>query len=552
MATLGSGQQQAYGVSTAPSDVLTPDEQAKAAQRQGTSGFFNKVSDFLKANQGSDFAGQIASNVSGKVGSVSGESTKAKEAFQTEAEKGRSQFDEATSKKVIEGAAAYDPNKPVPSYVSGGTGEVAKAPPIGLTNIPASAKVAIQGAADTGMVKQSIESPAATLDEASKQAATRMLSGSYSGPMDVQGAQALQAKAEDVSRLASGFTSGTSPNASAEASRFASLSRLFGSPTYVPGQQKLDALLLTSPQAQQRLAQLRTTGVQGLQGVQSDIASARQSAAQYGQEAGATKKAFLGNITGAISDIDKQAQDAADAQAKANAIAYANAQSELSGDEVSSAYAPLLSGIQSGQNLYNLKLTDYLQKAEDPTKQQAIQLDQLQRLRGLGTLAATDISSNPEYAAAQKIAQSDYDTSKIADEANIARAKTMGFDTSKLQSDARALAKQQQKLQSEYQDLNRAYQNFDTGRLVAPEANKDPGLFGALAGSMTGGGVVGSALGYGAGTALSEQQLKNARQYVFDSRNEYAALQNARNDAMRGLEGFNQTYNPNRKLKFKG
>lgn len=547
MATIGSGQQQAYGVSTAPSDVLTPEEQAKAAQQQGTSGFFNKVSDFLKANQGSDFAGQIASNVSGKVGSVSGESTKAKEAFQTEAEKGRSKYDEATSKKTIEGAAAYDPTNPAPSYAAG-TSEAIKPAPIGITNIPASTKVVTSGAVDTGVVNPPVQPPAAALDDAAKQAATRMLSGNYSGPMDVQGSQGLQAKAEEMSRLASGFTSGTSPNSSAEASRFASLSRLFGSPTYVPGQQKLDALLLTSPQAQQRLAQLRTTGVQGLQGVQSDLASARQAAAQYGQEAGATKKTFLGDITGAMGSIDTEAQDAADAQAIANQAAFAQAQSALAGDQVSKEYQPLLQGV--GGRLYNLKLSDYITAAQDPSKQQTIQSEQLHRLRGLGNLAGDNLNMNPdEYKSALDI-QSAYKT-------DAEKAAGMKFRADEFKAKQSTLDKDYEKVLQRQQVAKAAHdaglaaaldrqQKFDwTGRNNAPgQQGKQIFMTKNAEGLMDfilKGGVTDP--GYGA------ERNRNLEK-VFDDQLAWGDILDEAHNADTARTAFEGLYNPNRKISY--
>lgn len=252
-----------------------------------------------------------------------------------------------------------------------------------------------------------------------------LISGQYSGPQGLQGAQQLQAQAGDVSQLGQALGS--------TAGRIGVLQRFVGSPQYSGGQQNLDSLLLGQTGGQDIAAARRAAlGIQSKVG--SQVNAAQQQAQQLTNQAqgfGTDLQGQFGqNVTGfekGLQDKATQAQTTRDAQIKA-------AQDQLSSGQVSQELADQL-GIGGDQQTFNIDPNKFLNASNLKASEQNIAGTQdyarLAALKQLGgqyaNSAATDVFgkfTGQDAQAGQFDATKAYDPDKAAYQKAVSDAST--------------------------------------------------------------------------------------------------------------------------------
>lgn len=311
-----------------------PPQGAPDASKGTSSGRFNNIGNYIKANQnfnqaGGGLAGKVAGNIQGQVGQVKQQIGDAAGAFGQAANQNRVKYDDG----LVKGALA-DPTK----FAADGN---------------------------------NLNAFAAQRDAA------------YKGPQGLDNQAGLQAGAQNAQQLAT--------NAGTEGGRFGLLKTMFNKPSYTGGQQKLDNLLMQGNKGQ--LKQLQAT--RGLAGqatneLQQQSNAAAAQAKDFTNEADQTKAATNAALTGEQSAQDKLIDDRVlELQGKYDAD-KTGITTGLQAGELSEDHLKTL-GLDDGQQTFGLDLNSYLQTdARKANRANVANTDEYSRMNALAKLAGKD------------------------------------------------------------------------------------------------------------------------------------------------------------------
>lgn len=301
------------------------------AAKGSNSGRFTNISNYLKANQGSNLAGKVAGNIENQSNQVRDALNQSKNQFSEQAQAGRVQGNQNLVNEAIQ-----DPN----SFAA---------------------------------------------NQEKLQQFERLRDAQYKGPQELQGVQKLGSDVENLQSLTK--QTGT------EGGRFNLLRTMFNKPTYSGGQQKLDNLLMQTNQDQ--LNKLRGSNVITSRINQDLNNSSKLAADQGNQLAAeaqniqySTRKALSDEETARQNDLNFRLNDIASKRGDAQK-SFTDLLKE--GKMTSADLAKF--GVDPNQGLYGLtndQLLNYMSTGKEANKYNIASADDYSRFDALSKLAGKD------------------------------------------------------------------------------------------------------------------------------------------------------------------
>ena len=244
--------------------------------------------------------------------------------------------------------------------------------------------------------------------------------GGYTGPKDlggIEGYQDIETKARQATQAAKG--------AATEQGQQALLKETYARPTYTAGQNKLDQVLLGGSQVGKQAIESASSKYAGLEDLFKDTSTKvgntindNINTAYYNQQAFSPAEQAAKNDL--ISQIEKQAQ----IQTAANKNTIDKALSELSNNNLTLS-SQLLSqlGLNTGTNIYDLNLNNYLNTNANPVSlNAAADSNQRNKYLQLSELFG-DSSMNQITDKGENVVPISFDRNKLASDIDAARQR---------------------------------------------------------------------------------------------------------------------------------
>lgn len=314
------------------SSTNSPNQQGQTNPKPTSSGRFQNLNSYLKANQGFNqqnggLAGQINQNLTSKSNDLQQNFAQAKQDYQTSLNNARQRY-------------------------------------------------------DSQFVDNSLQDPT-KLSQDDQNKFTQMRDATYNGPTQLD--PNLQTQVQDFSNLASG--TGT------EQGRFNLLQQLYNKPSYTTGQQTLDNLFLQANPTQ--LANLQNSQITSNQ-LSSNLGQAQADAGgqaanaieEANQTQQATRNALMNAVNGFDTQMGQNVQSALTGRDQAYQNELGGLQNGLSSQDALKFGLINNLGDKTSQPIYNLDPTKYLQESTfAPTNQSVASADDYAKINALNSLS---------------------------------------------------------------------------------------------------------------------------------------------------------------------